>query len=61
MYVKQSIIIIFNLHMKLVCHSVTVSFCYSRPMSHKLEFAAEGGKKFLVDVEAPAIAFPRPF
>ena len=30
-------------------------------MSHKSEFAAEGGKKFLVDVEAPAIAFPRPF
>ena len=47
--------------MKYVCHSVTVSSSYSRPTSHKFEFAAEGGKNFLVDVEAPAIAFPRPF
>ena len=38
-----------------------MSFCYSRPTLYQLEFAAEGGKKFLVDVEAPAIAFPRPF
>ena len=32
-------------------------------MKYKFEFAAEGGKNFLVlvDVEAPAIAFPRPF
>ena len=47
--------------MKWVCHSVTVSSSYSRPTSHKLEFAGKGGKKFLVDVEAPAIAFPRTF
>ena len=37
--------------MKWVCHSVTVSSSYSRPTSHKLEFAGEGGKKFLVDVD----------
>ena len=41
-------------------------FCYSYLVTvglryNKLEFAAEGVNKFLIDVEAPAIAFPRPF